>query len=116
MRAFWVLPIPALAPLPAQAIVAVRVEQGCPGAVASPPPVRLEVFLDPGPGNHEDEQLNRFQVKLDLFNASPDGIHFGGFEASGPGFPPVFPGVALQDLGSDFDTIFVSAALPPGKG
>ena len=77
------------------------------------PTIQLEVFLYPD--SPEDDRLNRFQVKLDLEDGRPDGLHFSGAVQS-TRRPPLFPGVPLQDLGSDADTLFIGASLPPGQG
>lgn len=79
--------------------------------------IPLQVYLDPGPVDIEDERLASYRLKLELGNASPDGVRFALRPGpSSAANPPVFPGVELMDLGSDYNTIFVSAALPPGQG
>ena len=108
-----VLSLIILGAAPAEAVVVARVELriGLPDGQ----PIAPEVFLDPGPDDSQNERLASFQIKLDLSNSSPDGVRFAGTTAPVQ-HPPVFPGVPLQDLGSDYDTLFVSAALPPGEG
>jgi hypothetical protein len=79
--------------------------------------IPLQVYLDPGPVDIEDERLAGFRLKLELGNAQPDGVRFSLPPGPpSPAHPPVFPGVGFMDLGSDYNTIFVSAALPPGEG
>jgi hypothetical protein len=78
------------------------------------PETTLEVFLYPD--TEEDDRLNRFQLKLELEGGSPDGLHFSPVPRQTVFHQSLFPGVQFQDLGSDFDTLFVAAALPAGQG
>ena len=97
----------------AHAVLTLRVEHILAGPDESP--ADMEVFLDPGPGDTINERLNSFRIKIDLHNASPTGVRFDGVLPP-DFFRPLWPDVTLQDLGSDYDTIFVSASLPAGEG
>ena len=100
----------------AHAVLLVRIERKDAGPAATPEHVPVEVYLEPGEGDIEDERLASFRLKVDLFDGHPDRFRF--ILPPGPTAfrQPVFPGMELVDLGSDYDTIFVSASLPPGQG
>ena len=101
----------------AHAVIVVQIEQRIVGPRDTVQHVPLEVYLDPGPLDPDNERLASFHLKVDLLGGRPDGFQFilpPG--PTSPSHPPAFPGVELVDLGSDYDTIFVSASLPPGQG
>jgi hypothetical protein len=79
------------------------------------PETTVEVFLEPR-DTTGDDRLNRFQLKLEMEGGSPGGLHFSPAPRETVGHPSLFPGVQFQDLGSDFDTLFVGGALPAGQG
>jgi hypothetical protein len=100
-----------LSAAPAHAAFSVRAET----TFLSRPETTLEVFLDVR-DTTGDDRLNRFQLKLELEGGSPDGLHFLPGARQPIYRPSLFPGVQFQDLGSDFDTLFVAGALPAGQG
>ena len=113
IRVLLALAVLASAPA-AHAVVLVHAETGdvIPSRVAQR--VRQELWLeDVAP--QQDERLASFRIKVELTNASPESIRFAPPPPPpATAHPPVFPGVTFQDLGSDYNTLFVAAALPPG--
>ena len=81
----------------------------------SRPETTLEVFLDER-DTTGDDRLNRFQLRLEMEGGSPGGLRFSPVPRQTVNNAPLFPGVEFQDLGSDFDTLFVAGALPAGQG
>jgi hypothetical protein len=95
----------------AQAVIGVET----PTTFLRRPETTLEVYLDER-NTTGDDRLNRFQLRLELEGASPNGLHFSPVPRETVNNAPLFPGVQFQDLGSDFDTLFVAGALPAGQG
>ena len=100
----------------AHGVLLVQIDRPNAVPTGAPQQIPVDIVLDPGAGDTQNERLASFRLKVDLFDGRPDGFRFilPPRPTAFP-HPPVFPGVEFVDLGSDYDTIFVSASLPPGQ-